>query len=268
MNTVRSIAAAAAVLLAAPAPSLAQGADAWTFQAIVYGYLPDIGMKTTFHGSGGSSDAGIDAATILDTLKFTFMGTFEARNGPWGVFTDAVYMNLGDSKVQTRDLTIGGVLPAGVTADVRMDIKGWMWTLAGAWRAAKTPTYSLDVIGGARVLDMEQSLGWQVGGNVGAVPLPDRTGQRSVGLHNVDAIVGVKGRAAFGDGGKWFAPYYLDIGAGESKFTWQAIAGVGYSFGWGDVLGVWRYVDYSMKSGKSVESVTFNGPAVGAVFRW
>ena len=58
------------------------------------------------------------------------------------------------------------------------------------------------------------------------------------------------------------------MGTGESKFTWQAWAGVGYSFGLVEVVGSWRYLDYHMKSGKAIESLSFNGPAVSVVFRW
>ncbi len=67
---------------------------------------------------------------------------------------------------------------------------------------------------------------------------------------------------------KWFVPYYLDVGAGDSKSTWQAVTGVGYSFGWGDVVGAWRHLDYRMKSGNAVESLSFSGPGIAAVFRW
>jgi hypothetical protein len=91
---------------------------------------------------------------------------------------------------------------------------------------------------------------------------------REASLRNWDGIVGVKGRYAFAEGGKWFIPYYVDIGTGESKFTWQAMGGVGYSFGWGDIIGAWRYLDYQMKSGKPIESLNFSGPAIAAVFRW
>ena len=31
---------------------------------------------------------------------------------------------------------------------------------------------------------------------------------------------------------------------------------------------MWRYLDYNMKSGNAVESMTFNGPMLGATFRW
>lgn len=249
--------------------SLAQTNENWKFQGIVYGYLPSVNGTTTFPGSGGGSSATIDASTILDNLKFTFMGSLEANKGPWGVFTDVIYLDLGNTKSQSRDITLGGALPANVSADIDFRLKGWLWMLAGSWRAITTPTYKLDVFAGTRMIEMDQSVGWQLSGNVASVALPDRTGNRSVSLQNWDAIAGVKGRAAFGADGKWFVPYYLDVGAGESKFTWQATVGAGYSFGWGDLVGAWRYMSYEMKSGnEQIESVKFSGPAIGALFRW
>ena len=44
----------------------------------------------------------------------TFMGSIEASNGRWGMFTDAVYMDIGNTKSGYRDFTLGGsALPAG-----------------------------------------------------------------------------------------------------------------------------------------------------------
>jgi hypothetical protein len=34
----------------------------------------------------------------------------------------------------------------------------------------------------------------------------------------------------------WFAPFYLDVGTGATKLTWQGFAGVGYAYRWGDVV--------------------------------
>lgn len=267
MGWVSRLAACAAALLAPWASSAQDGGD-WKFQGTVYLYLPSVDGKTTFPSSGGGSSVGVDAGSILDHLKMTFMGSLEASRGPWGVYTDAIYIDLGDSASGSRAITIGGGLPAGASASIDYDLRGWLWTLAGTWRAVSTPSYRLDVVGGTRLLDMKQTVDWRLAGNIGSIPLPDQQGVRTTSLVNWDAIVGVKGRAAFGDGLRWFVPYYLDIGAGESKFTWQAIAGVGYSFGWGDVVGVWRYIDYRMKSGSVIESLSFNGPGVAAVFRW
>ena len=62
-------------------------------------------------------------------------------------------------------------------------------------------------------------------------------------------------------------PLYFDLGTGESKFTYQTMLGFGWAFGWGEVIGAWRHLDYRMKPG-NIESLKFNGPTVGAAWRW
>lgn len=196
------------------------------------------------------------------------MGTFEASNGRWGALTDLVYMDVGNSRSGTQSFSIGGLgIPAGASANVDYDLKGWVWTLAGTYRLVSDRDFKVDALAGARALGLRQRVNWNLSGNVGSVALQDRAGTREVDGTNWDAIVGVRGRAQFSEGG-WFVPYYLDIGTGQTKFTWQAIAGVGYSFGWGDVVGAWRYIDYQMKSGKTVESMNFSGPGIAAVVHW
>ena len=63
-------------------------------------------------------------------------------------------------------------------------------------------------------------------------------------------------------------PYYIDVGTGQTHLTWQGIAGLGYAFSWGDLIAVWRYIDYRFKSGDTFGSLSMNGPAIGAAFRW
>ncbi len=36
----------------------------------------------------------------------------------------------------------------------------------------------------------------------------------------------------------------------------------------GDLIAAWRYIDYNMKSGQRIESMNFNGPMIGATWRW
>lgn len=105
-------------------------------------------------------------------------------------------------------------------------------------------------------------------GALGPIQLPGPGGRAEASPTHWDAIVGASGRYRIGDGLHWFAPYYVDIGTGESKFTWQAMAGIGYPLGGGDVAAAWRYIDYEMKSGSAVEELSFNGPGLAAVFRW
>jgi hypothetical protein len=263
-------AALAAPMVFMSLPAAAQTTESWRFQGAVNLYLPDIGGTTAFPIlPAGSGDAVVDAQTIIDNLKMAFMGSFEASNGRWGLFTDVLYMDVGNTKSGFREISIGGLpIPAGANAKVDYDLKGFGWTLAGTWHAVPDPAATLDVLAGARWLDITQTLGWDITGNVGAIPVPGRAGTSKVELSNWDGIVGVKGRLALGADRKWFVPYYLDVGAGQSKLTWQAVGGVGYSFQWGDVVGSWRYLDYQMKSGNAIQTLTFNGPSISAVFRW
>ena len=264
-SRVAAILCGAAALLSHSA--FAQPTKPWEFQASVYAYVPTISGTTTFPPRDGGSSVSV-GEDILDNLKMAFMGSLEGSNGTWGVLTDLVYMDVGDARSGTRSISIGGMgLPAGASANVDYDLKGWAWILAGTYRLVSDRESKIDLLAGTRVLDVRQTLSWSLAGNVGSIALADRAGTRELDEQNWDVIVGAKGRTAFGDG-KWFVPYYLDVGTGDSKVTWQAYAGVGYSFGWGDIVGVWRYLDYEMKSGKAIENLDFNGPAIAAVFRW
>ena len=270
MGHIRRVMSIGSLALAVMSPTVApaqQLTDQWQFRGSIYGWLPDVGGKTTFPAGAGSS-VGVDSSSILDALEFAFMGTLEAQKGRWGVFTDVIYLNLGESKSQTRDLTIGGVdLPAGVTGDVSLDLKAWLWTLAGSYRVVTQPTHTLDVLAGARMVDIRQKLDWQFSADIGGTQPPPRSGSSDVDFRNWDAIIGVKGRLAFGANREWFIPYYLDVGSGDSDLTWQGVTGIGYAFRWGEAFFVWRYLDYQFSS-ERIEEVDFNGPAIGVAFRW
>ena len=258
------------VILSCVSPAIARAGDAdtWQYQGTIYVYAPSISAESRFPESGGGSSASIDGEDILNALEFAFMGAFEARRGDWGVLTDLIYLNLGTSASGSRAIAIGGTdLPAGAAADIHYDLEGWAWTLTGNYRLS-SGARTLDLLAGARLLDIESGLKWNVTGDVSSVPVIDREGAHTSRLRNVDAIVGLKGRIGFGQSEQWFVPYHLDLGTGESDFTWQAMAGFGYTFDWGDFLVALRYIDYDMQSGSTIKSLTFNGPTFGVVFRW
>jgi len=252
-----------------PTAAIAQETSGdWQFSATVYGWFPDIGGHTDFPaGAGGTID--VDIGTILDHLRMTFQGALEVRKGRWGAFTDIVYLDVGEAKSQTRNLEIGGLpLPAAVTADIDFDLKSTFWTFAGTYRVADNDAATFDILLGARLASLKQNLDWEFSGNFGPVTPPPLTGTREASVDQWDGIVGAKGRFAFGAEQKWVVPYYVDIGAGDSDLTWQAMVGLAYSFGWGDLGVAWRYLDYDLKSDGPIADMNFNGPALGATFRW
>jgi hypothetical protein len=243
--------------------------DNWQWGGTIYVWLPSLSGQSSFPVSSGGSSIGVDGSDILDSLNFAFMGMLQGRKGQWGFATDLIYLDLSASQSNTRDLTIGDVvLPASVTADLHLGITGWLWTLEGTYRVIDEPEYALDLLAGARMLDLSEDLRWDFTGDITSLPLQGPSGSADVSETNWDAIVGIKGRAAFGNEHKWFAPYYLDVGTGDSDLTWQVMAGLGYTYRWGEILGVWRYLDYNLGSDSAFESVTFSGPAFGVTFHF
>jgi hypothetical protein len=241
--------------------------DQWQWGAAIYLWLPSVAGETSFPPDGGGPSIDISTENILNNLEFVFMGAVEARKGPWAIATDVIYLDFGNSKQATRDLRVGGIgLPASVTADVSLDTKGWLWTLVGSHEALRQENFTVDVLAGARLLDLEEDAQWSFAGNISSLPLRARTGAGEAKSTQLDAIVGLKGRATFGAEGSWYIPYYVDVGAGDSDLTWQAMTGLGYSFGSIDVAGVWRYLDYDLD--EPLESISFNGPALAVSFRF
>jgi hypothetical protein len=249
-----------------------ESSDDWQWGVTLYAWLPSLSGDTSFPsvpGDGGSGSIGVSGQDILKALNFTFMSTIDLRKGRWGLATDVIYLDLGANKSKTRQLSIGGQdLPIGVTADLDLNVTGWLWTTVGTYRVVDEPGRSLTVFAGARLLDLEETLKWQLSGDIGSLPLPGTEGKSHVSDSVWDGIVGIKGRASFGANGKWFVPYYLDIGTGSSDLTWQAMTGIGYTYSWGELTAVWRYLDYDLGSNTPIESLVLNGPAIGVTWRF
>jgi hypothetical protein len=251
-----------------PAVAQAQGSTAaWEWRATIYGWFPGLDGETQFPSGAGGPSINVNSDEILEDLKMAFMGSLEARQGRWGGLVDWVYADIGDTKSGTRNFSIHGQqLPAGLTANLSLDVKTNIVTLAGTYSWIDRKEYSTSVVFGARMLDLDQTLDWAFFGT-GPLGIAN-SGRAEVSETNWDAIVGVRGRARFGEDLRWFVPYHFDIGAGNSDLTWQALVGLGYSFNWGDVSVAWRYLDYEFKSGEPMQSLTFNGIAAGVSFKF
>lgn len=249
-----------AQVAAAPGP--------WRYQASLYVYLPTVEGTSRFPAdpAPGVPSIEVDVGNIADKIQGFFFASFEGDNGRWGFFTDFMYLHVGNDKQGSRDFNIGGVLDASTSANLGWDLRGSIWTLAGKYRVLSDPATKVDVLAGARMAHLEQELRFDIAGSIGALPPRARSGTAGRTETLWDGIIGVKGRHAFGEGRRWSLPFYLDVGAGESKLTWQAAAGVGYAFSWGEVSLLWRYLKYEMKSDKPTHDLSFNGPMLGATF--
>jgi len=241
--------------------------DEWKFRASIYMWMPEITGTVNFAGNN-TADLDVKFHSLLDHLKMAGMGNIEAQKGRWGAFTDLIYFDVGATTTTTRDHTIDGEpLPATVSLNTGLDFKAVVWTLAGSYRVVAEPDSSFDIFAGAQMLRLDATLNYEFSEDFGPFVGPNRTGSRGASGNTWDGIVGVKGRAAFGDDRKWFIPYYADVGAGQSHLTWQASTGIGYAFSWGEIIATWRYLDWK-EPGDKVPKLTVNGPQLAVAFNW
>lgn len=261
-----------ATALAVSTPALAQfrAQDGqWQYSGSIYGYLPSLGGKTSFPSPAGGSTVDVSTEQLLSSLEFAFMGTFRAHNGRWGVFSDLIYLKASADKAGSRDFTLGNTpISAGTSASLGLQVKGFVWTVAGEYRLHTDPTLSVDLLVGTRLFSLEQELRYSITGNLGPLAPAGRSGTVDAKATLWDAVVGAKGRVLLGPGSRWSVPFYVDAGTGESRLTWQAATGISYAYRWGDLSALWRYLDYEMKSGQYIQTFNFNGPMVGGTFRW
>jgi hypothetical protein len=220
----------------------------------------EVGLEVYLWGAslGGNTAAGDDISVpftdLLKDLELGFMSSFGARKGRWVLLGDVLYLSVGDD-VETTGNIIGN--PITLSAD--LELKGWVVTLGGGYRAVKTDTATLDVLAGARYLDLNTKLRFSVNDTV--FPF-------GAGSHFWDAIVGVRGKASLGE--KWYLSYYFDVGTGNTDLTWQALGAVNYRFKKLDLRIGYRYLRWDFgdddPGGEVFDDITFHGPYAGVVF--
>ena len=195
--------------------------DDWQFNAGLYLWGAGLNGETS-----AGSDFDISFGDLINNLNMAFMGNFEARKSKWSLAADVIYLNVGAGG--------GGRVPVeeapGVSVKVGADVKlrAWVLGFTGGYNLWQSERGTLDVIAGARHLEVKVNL--DAAERLGPFAKQQET---TAGGNVWDAVIGVKGDINLTD--KWYAPYYLDVGTGDSDFTWQIVAGVGYRFDWGDV---------------------------------
>jgi hypothetical protein len=131
------------------------------------------------------------------------------------------------------------------------------------YSAFETTEYRIDLLAGARYIDIEADTKLDV-----RLPLLSITESRKAtdSGSNWDGIVGIAGQMNLPD--KWYLLGYLDVGTGDSDYTWQAQASVGYRFRKVDAVAGYRYLDYDLGSDAALSDLTVHGPYAGVKFNF
>ena len=231
--------------------------DEWQHAIAIYGWGAGIGGRTT---SGSGIDVKFD--TVWDNLELVFMGSYQARKGRWSILTDVLYLDLAADKQLDLISPIGGEI-FNVTTATNVDVEGLVLHLGGGYNLYNRESTTTDFIFGARYLDLSADLLFTF--DLGLADLNPTLALRESG-DVWDGFIGLKGNISLGN--RWFIPYYADIGAGDSDFTWHALAGIGFKAAhWADIKLVYRYLAWDL-GGDVVDDINFSGPALGVIFRF
>ena len=269
------LAAMTAMIFTAPAQAQSvASADQWKFSITPYLWLPNVNGTLKYSippGAGGSPEVEAGPNDYLQNLQSVIMLSGEARKDRWSVFTDVIYLAFSDEKSSVKSVNFGGdVVSSSLNLATSSSLRGTAWTLGAGYAVQTGQPVKLDVFGGLRYFSLQASTSWQLEGVING-PGPGqtfpRTGGISAGADLWDGIIGVRGRVPLGIS-DWSIPYYLDIGAGSSQLTWQGMIGIAYTFKWGDVTLAYRNLYYDQKDDKLVQNLRFDGPALGATFRF
>jgi hypothetical protein len=253
---------AGTLLLAVTMPVAAAGdaSDHWKFDATLYLWGAGIDADTQ---TGGEIDISFD--DILNDLDMAFMGSVGARKGKWSLAADTIYLDISQDEGGSETIPVLGPVTVERTVDTDIDMKASITTFGGGYNLVDNERVALDLMAGGRYAWVDVSVKLDLD-RAGTVLQTSRQEKVSDSKGVWDGIVGARGEIHLND--HWYLPYYADVGTGQSDLTWQALAGVGYRFRWGDVLAAYRYLDYDFDSNFLLKNLTVSGPALGARFHF
>jgi hypothetical protein len=222
----------------------AKTSDKWQFGVAPYAWF------TTIEGNMNMGLPGLEVSPddLLSNLELGALISLEARRSRWLMMTDIVYLKASGSET----------LRTGPYASryAYLDVESWVVDVYGGYNAVQSEQLILDAVVGLRYFSMVNDLSIKGTGGVVDINVSDTT-------ELVNGVVGVRGAVLLGKG--WFLPYHLDAGAGDADLTWQAMAGVGYSFDWIELIAAYRYMSFDQDD-EAVDSLTMGGPLLGLKF--
>jgi len=255
--------------------------EEWRFQLTPYVWLPTIDGSLKYNippGSGGSPEISVGPTDWLELLNAGLLLSGNATKGRFGLYGDLVYLSLeskNDGRVLSVDDTVtipGTRIPIPVSADLslntRSDLDGLLLSFTGGYQFAESESSAAVVFAGLRYFDVDVRSSWDLTADITVpgtgVVLPAQ-GQIGSKTSLVDGIIGIRGHKRLSSG-KWTAEYYLAAGAGDSDLTWNAMAGLSYKFGWGDLLLAYRHLEYDQSADSLLQDFSFSGPGIGGRF--
>ena len=253
MKAGSALGAMCALALAA-APAVAQtpppAADGWTFIASPYVWFSGLSGEVTL--PRGSESLSADFGDIFESMKFAFMGIFEARRQNFSLVFDLMYLNLQ----QGVPVPGGGAFSGGSSR-----VETTEASVIGLFTLLEQPAGRLELGGGLRA--------WWLNSEIRLDPglLPGRSADATTNW--VDPVIAARASVRLND--SLSLTGYGDIGGFGvgSEFTWQALATLDWRISERFSASVgYRWVQIDYEASRANIDLDMSGPIIGASFRF
>ncbi len=227
------------------------GADL-QFKIYVYGWAPSVSGDVAVGGRSAPIDASI--GSVLSELQGVLSGRFEARSGPWLVFIDAMFSDLGWEQP----------LPLGGTLDVDFDqlvVAFGIGHRIGQWPLGDNENSSVqaEVLGALQYTYLKLHIT-----KTGVLPF-----ERKQSADWVDPVIGGRINIDFSEHWSVVTIGYVGgfgIGAG-SQLVWSLHVGLKWSINdWFALHLGYRILDYDYVRGDFVYDMRLSGPFMAVSF--
>jgi len=201
--------------------SWAHADDAWHFRLSPYAWIA--GLEGDVASIPGLPTVPIDVSPsdALDDTEVSFMIMLDAKKGRHGLFSDFLYSDVRSDEE---------LLPAPISLTLKSKSETTIFTLAYQYQAYAQDGFILDLLAGARHWNVDTEL--RFSGGLGLLSGKEISHSESW----IDPVIGIKGRAPFGN-----TPFYAEGGAGIGGFgigadlVYEINAVVGYQ--WSPTIG-------------------------------
>ena len=175
---------------------------------------------------------------------------------------DVVYLDMEDDNTSIKQSAAPAVAAGQVGKCKNIEMKSWIVTPTVRYHVLEQGQFRLDLLAGARYFYLDVELEVDIDGIKGH----ERAASGSDSDYVWDGIVGVRGEVTLNE--KWYLPYYLDFGTGNSEVTYQAFGGVGYRFSRVDLVAGYRYLRWDFDDSPVFDSMYITGPMAGVKIRF
>lgn len=221
----------------------------WQFELTPYFWMAGLSGDVGVAGTSTSVDASF--TDIVKNLDFGAVVAFEARNGPWALLLDGIYLKVSQN----------GDTPGPGFSRVDVISRTGIIAPALAYRVWESPFAALDAWIGTRIWVVDSELKF----SGGVLPAQKFSGTKAW----ADPVAGARLRGVLS--GKWSGVLLGDVGGfgAASDLTWQAFAGIAYQLSerWSLKAG-YRAMGVDYESGGFKFDVIQHGPLIGLGFRF